>query len=167
MIRRAPFELGRNPAGRADNLATPRRSVAMKILRTLLTSFLLLAGLAAVVHAADADPSGKWQWTMHGPQGPITITGEFTLKDGVLSGVVTARGNPAQISHASFTDGVVKFTVVRGESQVHYQGKLAHGVIKGTFDRPGPEGRDIGEWHAKRAEQKIASHFASLPSPRR
>lgn len=126
----------------------------MKILRTLLVSFIVLAGFAALAHAADAGPAGKWEWTINGPQGPLTITGEFTLKDGALAGVVTARGNPAQISDGSFKDGVVKFTVVRGEDyQVYYEGKLEGDTIKGTLDRPGPDGRDVTPWHATRASR--------------
>lgn len=102
--------------------------------------------------AVGTDPAGKWQWTVHGPQGPLTITAELTYQHGVLAGTVTARGNPAQISNTSFKEGVVRFTVVRGEDyQVHYQGKLEGDTLTGTMDRPGPVGRDVAPWQANRA----------------
>jgi hypothetical protein len=124
----------------------------MKILRTLLTFLFLAVGLSALARAAEADASGKWEWSVSGPHGDITITAEFTHKEGALTGTVTARGNPAPISSASVKDGVVKFTVIRGEGyEVYYSGKLEGDRITGTMDRPGPEGRDVIPWNATRS----------------
>lgn len=123
----------------------------MKLLRSLVLPLLFLGLLAARSVAAEADPSGRWEWTVHGPQGPLTITADLRWAHGALTGTVTARGNPAEISAASFADGVVKFTVVRGaDYHVHYQGQLAGDTLTGTMDRPGPEGRDVIAWQAKR-----------------
>jgi hypothetical protein len=84
----------------------------MKILRAFLAACLVLSVFAIAAHAADL--SGTWKWTSATKSGPAEITAVLVLKDGALTGTVTGRQGPAEISEASVKDGVVAFSVVRG-----------------------------------------------------
>ncbi len=128
----------------------------MKTLRTILFALLAIFSLGAAARAADADPSGHWQWLIPGPNGTTDATAVFTCKDGVLTGTLTVMGNDEIISQGSCKDGALAFTVVRrmdGDTFIiKYAGKLDGDTIKGTVDRPIGDGeRKTYEWTATRA----------------
>ena len=127
----------------------------MKILRAFLAACLVLSVFAIAAHAADL--SGTWKWTSATKSGPAEITAVLVLKDGALTGTVTGRQGPAEISEASVKDGVVAFSVVRGTPAqkvvFKYHGKLDGDTITGTIERPGPNGAasSTTDWKATRA----------------
>ncbi len=127
----------------------------MKTLRAFATICLASALLALSAHAADL--SGTWKWTSSTKSGPAEITAVLLLKDGALTGTVTGRQGPAEISEASVKDGMVAFSVVRGTTDqkvvIKYQGKIDGDAITGTIERPGPNGAapTKTEWKATRA----------------
>ncbi len=130
----------------------------MKKLPALLsTLFLFLSlSLSLAAGAAAADPSGHWQWEVKGPQGSTDVSAVFALKDGALTGTVTAMGNDVAIANATFKDGVVAFIIIRhmGDDtfEIKYSGKLDGDTITGTVDRPIGDGeRKTFEWKATRA----------------
>ena len=114
----------------------------MKTLRAFATICLASALLALSAHAADL--SGTWKWTSSTKSGPAEITAVLLLKDGALTGTVTGRQGPAEISEASVKDGMVA---------IKYQGKIDGDAITGTIERPGPNGAapTKTEWKATRA----------------
>lgn len=136
-------------------------------MKSLLRSCLaLVAGcLALVAFAAEAaSPAGTWKWTAgRGGQGT-----EQTLKLEYAAGKLTgtllgSQGGQFQfpdtaISDASFKDGVVKFTVTREfngtKVATRYEGKLEGDSIKGSSERPNPQGGDAvkRDWDAKRSK---------------
>jgi hypothetical protein len=128
----------------------------MKILRTLFTA-IAAAVLALSLSGAEASPAGTWQWTAHGPQGPVEVTARFEHKDGVLTGTVSARGTEAPLTEGSFKNGTVALTMVREmhgtQFSIKYSGKLSGDSITGFIDRPIPGGeREQVEWKASRVK---------------
>ena len=128
----------------------------MKSLRLLFITLLTFLALGAIAHAADANPSGQWQWTGRGPQGPTTVTATFALKDTVLSGTIINSGTEVSFTDGTFKDEVVAFSIVR-ETQgmkidIHYSGKLDGDTITGTIVADMPDGSNQSkEWKATRA----------------
>lgn len=128
----------------------------MKIFRPLLTACFVLSALAIAAHAADL--SGTWKWTSQTKSGPVEITAILLLKDGALTGTVAGRQGPANITDASIKDGVVTFSVARGNAgqQVvfKYSGKFDGDTLTGTIERPGPNGAapTKTEWKATRSK---------------
>ena len=125
----------------------------MKKLPALLSTLFLFLGLGLAARAAD--PSGHWQWEVKGPQGSTDVSAVFALKDGALTGTVTAMGNDVAITSATFKDGVVAFTIIRhmGDDtfEIKYSGKLDGDTITGSVDRPiGDDERKTFEWKATR-----------------
>lgn len=134
---------------------------------------------ASTVPISAATAAGTWTFVELGRSGSSTT--EHTLKlehtDGKLSGVLI-RGEtvlapnpksetasirplpappPAQITDASFQDGVLTFNVSRDvNGQVKtwkYSGKLTANKIKGSSEIPGPKGAPIKRaWVATRAK---------------
>jgi hypothetical protein len=127
----------------------------MKISRALLAVCFVLSALTIAARATDL--SGTWKWTSATKSGPAEITAVLLLKDGTLTGTVTGRQGPADISDASVKDGVVAFSVVRGTADqkvvIKYQGKFDGDTLTGTIERPGPNGAATTrtEWKATRA----------------
>ncbi len=128
----------------------------MKTLRTVLSTLFAILALAVAARAADADPSGRWQWFNQGPQGPLEINARYDVKDGVLTGANIVHGGASPTVDGSFKDGIITYFIVReveGEKlRVKFSGKLEGDAINGTIDRPmpGSSERQIVEWHAKR-----------------
>jgi hypothetical protein len=125
----------------------------MKTIRPLFAAFLAASVLATAAFAADL--SGTWKWTSVTATGPVEITAVLLHKDGALTGTVTGRQGPADISNASFKDGQVAFNVTRGTADnqivIKYAGKVEGDTITGTIERPGPKGvPTTTEWKAKR-----------------
>jgi hypothetical protein len=125
---------------------------------------LLATGLAAVAAfaAEAASPAGTWKWSAgRGGQGIEQVL-KLELAAGNLTGTLLGSQTPplpdTPISEASFKDGVIKFAVVRelngAKVATRYEGKLEGDSIKGTSERPNPQGGDPvkREWDAKRAK---------------
>jgi hypothetical protein len=109
----------------------------MKTLRTLITVCFAAAFLTVAARAADL--SGDWEWTSKSSSGPVHMTATLVQKDGALTGTVTGRQGPAEISDASIKGGVVVFTVVRGVAPnmviFKYSGTIAGNSITGSIER--------------------------------
>ena len=120
--------------------------------------------LNALSLAADASPTGTWKWTSQGRDGQTYEQSvKLEYKDGHLTGSIMPMTTPmgempeVAISDASFSDGVVKFTVTRefnGRSfSSKYHGKLEGDSIKGEVERPGRDGEvRKNDWNASRVK---------------
>jgi hypothetical protein len=128
----------------------------MKTLRILTTA--CFAAVVLTVAARAADLTGDWTWTSQSPTGPVKMSAKLVQKKDALSGTVTGRQGPAEIKDASIKDGVVTFTVVRGnplsnKTTFTYSGVIAGDTITGTILRniPGNPPFQI-EWKASRVK---------------
>ena len=114
----------------------------MKTPRILLTAFFAVSFLSVAALAADV--AGSWKWTSVTKTGGASeVTAKLAMKDGVLTGSVTSRQGPADITDATFKDGVVAFTVTRASSPTSlvvfkYSGTVEGDTILGTIERSGP-----------------------------
>jgi len=112
----------------------------------------------AAASPAGATSGALWTWTANGPQGPIEVQGRFEMKDGMVNGVIIARGSEKAIEPGTIKDGKIEFIIIRemqGEKlQVKYSGKLEGDTITGTIDRPLPDSdeRQVVEWKATRVK---------------
>lgn len=135
----------------------------MKLLRSFAAATAAIV-LTAAAFAAEASPAGTWKWSVNGRNGQtFEQSAKLDYKDGHLTGSIlpmtTSWGeSPAiEISDASFTGGVVKFTVTRefnGRTFTSkYEGKLDGDKIDGEVERPGRDG-DVrkNDWHATRVK---------------
>jgi hypothetical protein len=128
-----------------------------------------IAAFAAVclmsVAAFAADPSGTWTFAGGGRGGAAPAQNSLVLamKDGKLTGTLTAPGRggqpaaPVNISAAELKGDVVSFTVERnfnGNSIVtKYSGKLEGDTITGKAEGPGRDGAVTSrDWVATRAK---------------
>lgn len=127
----------------------------MKTLRLILAAFLAASVLTLTARATDL--SGDWKWTSQSTTGPVQMSAMLVQKDGNLTGTVTGRQGPAEISDAVIKDSVVTFTVVRGvEPNVVtflYTGTIAGDTITGTIVRTIAGSTPLkSEWKASRGK---------------
>lgn len=134
----------------------------MKSYRKYLAAFFA-AALTLTAFAAGASPAGSWKWTSPGRNGngfPQTLKLELKGDQltGTLLGFDTPRGHvpDVAISDASYTDGVVKFTITRefGERKFvqHFEGKVDGDTLKGSISMTGRDGEErTRDWSATRA----------------
>lgn len=135
----------------------------MKTLRNLCTAFIVVSILTLTAHAADL--AGNWKWTSVSKSGGSSeITAVLQVKDGIITGTVTGRQGPADISDGMIKDDTITFSVVRtvstgigskttGTVTFTYTGKLAGDTITGTLERPGKELGSVTktDWKAMRS----------------
>ena len=133
-------------------------------LRSVLATFVLGLVAVAAFAAEAASPAGLWKWTAGRAGQGIEQAVKLEYAAGNLTGTMIGSQNPqfslpdTPISEASFKDGVVKFSVVRelngAKVTTRYEGKLDGDAIKGTSERPNPQGGEPvkREWDAKRAK---------------
>jgi hypothetical protein len=130
----------------------------MKTPRSLLTAFLAVFVLTATAFAAEV--AGSWKWTsVSKTGGAAEVTALLALKEGKLTGTVTGRQGPAEITDSIVNGNQVSFTVVRtaGDTTVifKYSGELAGDTITGTIEKTGP-GKDAKptttDWKATRVK---------------
>src|SRR3954462_2592838 len=112
----------------------------MKTPRALLTALFAVSVLTATAFAADI--SGHWKWTsVNKKSGAAEVTAALVLKDGKLTGTVTGRQGPGDISDATVSGNQVNFTVVRsaGDKKVvfKYSGQVNGDTITGTIEKSG------------------------------
>lgn len=128
------------------------RRIALALTVLLTTSLATLAG----------DPTGTWKFKGEGPNGR-TADATLTLKfeNNQLTGQVDNRAGKEDISHATFTDDQVTFTVVRTVGKrlrkqtftVNYTGKLEGDTIKGTLQTTNREKKPVTiPWTAERTK---------------
>jgi len=127
----------------------------MKTLRLVLAAFVAASVLTVAARAADL--SGNWNWTSQSTKGPVQMSATLVQKDGDLTGTVTGRQGPAEISAASIKAGEVTFTVVRGVAPnmvtFTYTGTIAGDTITGTIERTTGGGKPFkSEWKASRVK---------------
>ncbi len=112
----------------------------MKTTRSLLTALVAVSVLAATSLAADL--TGNWKWTsVNKKSGPAEVTATLVLTDGKLTGTVTGRQGPAEITDATVSGNQVNFTVVRTAGEVavtfKYSGQVSGDTITGTIEKSG------------------------------
>lgn len=132
----------------------------------ILAALVALFGLSVSAWAAEASPTGTWKWTVQGRQGGQGFEQTLKLehKDGKLTGMILGMQGAqfsvpdTAISDATFKDGAIKFTVTRefngNKFTTKYEGKLVDDLIKGSSERPSPNGGEPvkREWEAKRVK---------------
>jgi lipopolysaccharide export system protein LptA len=128
----------------------------MKALRSLLTAGLAASVLTLAAHAADL--TGDWKWSSQSSTGVVQMTAKIVQQDATLTGTVTGRQGPADITAGTLKDGVVTFSVSRssgGKTMViGYEGKVEGDTITGSIIRPGVNGAapTKTEWKASRGK---------------
>lgn len=132
----------------------------------ILAAFAAMFYLSAAAWAAEASPTGTWKWTVQGRQGGQGFEQTLKLehKDGKLTGMILGMQGgqfsvpDTAISDATFKDDTIKFTVTRefngNKFTTKYEGKLVGDLIKGSSERPSPNGGEPvkREWEAKRVK---------------
>jgi len=132
----------------------------------ILAAFAALCCLAVTAWAAEASPTGTWKWTVQGRQGGQGFDQTLKLehKDGKLTGTILGMQGgqfsvpDTAISDATFRDDTITFTVTRefngNKFTTKYEGKLVGDLIKGSSERPSPNGGEPvkREWEAKRVK---------------
>jgi hypothetical protein len=129
----------------------------MKTSRNLLTAFLAVFVLTATALAAD--PTGQWKWTsVTKTGGPSEVVAALVVKDGVLTGTVTGRQGPAEISEASLKGDVVAFSVTRSSGNMtvvfKYSGQVSGDTLTGTIEKTSTGGAapTKTDWKATRGK---------------
>ena len=129
----------------------------MKTPRFFFAALLAVSALTATAFAAD--PSGTWKWTsMTKAGGPSEVTAVLVLKKGVLTGTVTGRQGPADITDATVKGDDISFTVTRMSGIVtvvfKYAGTVTDNAITGTIERTTSEDKKPtkSDWKATRAK---------------
>jgi autotransporter translocation and assembly factor TamB len=110
----------------------------MKIPRSLLTAFFAVSILTATAFAADL--TGNWKWTsVTKANGAAEVTAALVQKDGKLTGTVTGRQGPADITDATVNGNQVAFAVIRTSGEVtvtfKYTGQLNGDTITGSIEK--------------------------------
>jgi hypothetical protein len=103
-----------------------------------LAAFLL--GLFGVIGAADAadkdDPTGTWKLKTKLGKKDVEQTLKIEVKDGKVTGTITAGKMEGKLEDGAFKDGELTFTVTREVKDVKvttkYTGKVTGDSIKGT-----------------------------------
>ena len=128
----------------------------------LLAAFLFLGIVAGAARAADeADPNGKWKFTLDFPdvgQGALKLDLTLDLKaEGEkLTGKIGNDEGNIDILEGTFKDQEVFFKVVDPQGyKSQYKGKVAGDTIKGTFEVEigGPEPIRL-DWNVTRVKEK-------------
>ena len=128
----------------------------MKSLRLLTTAFAAVC--LTTVLAFAGDPTGTWKWSVPGRDGQSRdVTLKLDLKDGQLTGSLTAFRGDTPISAASFKDDQIAFSVVREfngtKFEQKYTGKLDGDTIKGSISFTNRDGEaQTRDWTANRAK---------------
>jgi hypothetical protein len=141
----------------------------LQIFAALFAACLVALASTFAAEAKGSSPAGTWKWTVQGRQGNgFEQTLRLEYKDGQLTGTMmglqgTQFSLPdTPIHDATFSDGVIKFSVTRefrgNKVTTKYEGKLADGTIHGTSIRPAPGSGDMVtiEWNAKRVADAAA-----------
>jgi hypothetical protein len=126
----------------------------MKSFPRTIAAFAAVCFLTVAAFAADA--SGTWTFESQGRNGAVKNTLVLAMKDGKLTGKVTAPGRngdtTTEISNAKVEGDMVSFSVERtfnGNTNVtKYSGKLEGDTITGKMEG----GRGGGDWKATRAK---------------
>ena len=126
--------------------------------RELLIVTLVLFGLIRPAHAADANPTGTWKWTVTNPNNNQTreLSVKLKLEGDKLTGTVPAGNNKEiDIENGTFKDGQISFTVTRERKDqkvtTKYSGKREGDTITGKIETPRPNGEaQSRDWVAKR-----------------
>lgn len=112
----------------------------MKLIRTLVAAASAVVLLASAALAGD--PTGTWKWSQEGRDGQKReSTLKLELKDGALTGTITAFRGEAPISNGKVEGDDVSFTVERegrdGQKwSMKYAGKLAGDTLKLSTEMP-------------------------------
>ncbi len=127
-----------------------QRAVALTLLLAASVPMALLVAQAGAGDAAEIQGT----WKLKARQGDRTT--EFTLdlkvEAGALAGKITGPdGNSLNISKASFTGNVLRFSVPAGDGGYEVEGQLEEGRLKGHYTGPGGI-RD--SWEGERAADK-------------
>jgi hypothetical protein len=126
--------------------------------RALLILSIAFVGLVSQVHAADADPTGTWKWTVTNPTNNQTrdLSAKLKLDGDKLTGSVPGQGGKEiAIENGTFKDGQVSFTVTRERNDqkvvTKFSGKLEGDTITGKTENERPNGKpQTRDWVAKR-----------------
>ena len=123
----------------------------------MLAIAAFVVGLLGVAQAADKnDPTGTWKWKTKFGEKEFEQSLKLELKDGKLTGTLTAGKGDAKIEDGKFKDGDLSFTVTRtrGDNKFvsKYMGKVSEDTLKGTIttDFNGKEFKQ--DWDAKRSK---------------
>jgi len=119
-------------------------------LRPTATIATALLALSLHAHAAAGTPKpdpiepvlGVWKWESPTPNGDtLDSTLNLSVTDGVLKGVVTARGMDSPATEIEFQNDTLRFKVVRERNkqktyalyQGHFDGKILRGEFESNF----------------------------------
>jgi len=128
----------------------------MKSFRLFATALAAVCLTTALAFAGD--PTGTWKWSIPGRDGQAReISLSLALKDGQLTGSLTAFRGDTPISDASFKDDQIAFSVVRefngNKFEQKYTGKLDGDTIKGSISFTNRDGEaQTRDWTATRSK---------------
>lgn len=146
----------------------------MKRLTVVLTFVLIASAIVAPVFAQapkqekpgeQATVTGTWKMTARQGNTSHQVTLELKQEGAAVSGrIVAGEGRTKNISKASFSDGLLKFTVVAPEGVFDLEGKLEGDQLTGSYTAPSGnketwEARRLPEGGAVAASAGIAGSW--------
>ncbi|HEX5482360.1 MAG TPA: hypothetical protein VFZ08_07010 [Terriglobia bacterium] len=126
-----------------------------KLMTLLVCMALCLLGVA-ITAPADAQSSGpltgSWQCESHGgQQGDLAFTLDLQQNGNSITGSISTDQGVADVSSATFKDGILKFIVTTSSNEYHVTGKYEGGKLAGTWTAGG--GQDKGTWAGTKANK--------------
>lgn len=118
--------------------------------RALLPALLLLLS-AALCSAADLN--GRWEGSMSGPNGDISLTFTFKVDGSTLTGTVETPNGSIDISDGKVDGDKLSFKTHAGDSEIVHEGTIDGDTVK--LKVTGPWG--VGDMTLKRAAEKPAA----------
>jgi hypothetical protein len=89
------------------------------MVRVLLIIAVLVSSLA--LYVVSSDISGKWQGTMHGPQGDIDLVFTFEAKGDSLSGSVQSPMGEVEISNGKINGDKFTFDISFNDMTINHE----------------------------------------------
>lgn len=99
----------------------------MMLRRAMLAGGLILVA-AVVVAAAEVD--GRWQGTMSGPNGDMTLTFKFKAEGTTLTGSVETPNGEQPISDGKVDGNKITFKIQFGDNVIDHQGTVSGDTIQ-------------------------------------
>lgn len=120
------------------------------MVRRVMMAGIMVLLAAAVAAAADVD--GRWQGSLSGPNGDMTLTFNFKAQGTTLTGSVESPNGDIPISDGKIDGNKISFKVVFGQGTIDHEGTVSGDTIQ--LKTSGPFGDSNITLKRVAAEQK-------------
>ena len=126
-----------------------------RLMTLLVCLAFCLAGVAMTAHAdsqASGPLTGSWQCESHGGHmGHLAFTLDLQQSGQNVTGSISTDQGVADVSSASFKDGILKFVVTTSSNEYHVTGKYQDGKLAVTWTASG--GQEKGTWAGTKSKK--------------